>query len=198
MKSNSPVLQVGAWLFRFRGLIPVPLLAVAIALTEPLSVLTGFGVGLILVGNIIRVWGVSHIGPSSRSRTVNATKLTYTGPYELTRNPLYVANIIMFSGVGMGTGNLVFFTICFVIFCVYFHFIVRFEEQFLEARLGEIYRSYRNRVPRWIGEAAPVHAAAPKVNLDDRMRSAFQSERSTFAASGAIIALLLIRAVTSG
>lgn len=198
MSTKGTATQVGSLLFRFRGLIPIPVLGIAVALAEPLSIFTGLGIGLILVGNIIRLWGVSHIGPSSRSRTVNATKLTYTGPYELSRNPLYIANIIMFSGVSIGTGNMAFFAACFLGFCVYFHFIVLFEEQYLESRLGEIYRSYRNRVPRWIGEAAPVHAAAPKLNLDDRMRSAFQSERSTFVASATIITLLLIRAVTSG
>ena len=198
MTNQNPPAHVGGWLFRYRGFLPVPILAIALAITQPLSVFTGVGAGLIIIGQMIRVWAVSHIGPNSRSRTVNAAKLTYTGPYELTRNPLYIANILMFSGTGLATGNLGFAAGCFFGFSVYFHLIVLFEEAYLEVRLGEIYRSYRNRVPRWMGEAAPVHAAAPKVNLQDRVNAAFQSERSTLIASASIITLLLFRATTSG
>ena len=198
MTNNNPPAHVGGWLFRYRGFLPIPILAIALSITQPLSVFTGVGAGLIIIGQMVRVWAVSHIGPSSRSRTVNAAKLTYTGPYELTRNPLYIANILMFSGTGIATGNLGFAACCFLGFSVYFHLIVLFEESYLEVRLGEIYRSYRNRVPRWMGEAAPVHAAAPKVNLQDRVNAAFQSERSTLIASASIITLLLFRATTSG
>jgi protein-S-isoprenylcysteine O-methyltransferase Ste14 len=198
VKSKGPVERIGSWLFRCRGYLPVPFLLAALYITQPLSIWTGFGTALILVGQLCRLWGVSHIGPASRSRTVNAAKLTYTGPYELTRNPLYMANIIMFSGVSIATGNLLFFVFSLVGFSVYFHFIVLFEESYLETRLGEIYRSYRNRVPRWLGEAAPVHAAAPKLNLDERITAALRSERSTFIASASIITLLVFRAATSG
>ena len=190
--------SIGGWLFRHRGWIPTPLVVVALVITRPLGIWTGLGIGIIIVGQIARIWAVSHIGPASRSRTVNAAKLTYTGPYELTRNPIYIANWFMFIGlsVSTGVGWLIGAFVCF--FTIYYNLIVWFEESYLESRLGEIYRSYRNRVPRWLGEAAPVHAAAPRLSLDTRMETALRSERSTFVVCASVVVLILIRASTSG
>ena len=83
-------------------------------------------------------------------------------------------------------------------FVVYFNLIVRFEEEYLEDRLGEIYRSYLNRVPRWLGESAPVHAATPKGTLDDRARMTVRTERTTLTSIVIVTVLIVIRAATMG
>jgi hypothetical protein len=85
-----------------------------------------------------------------------------------------------------------------VIISIFYGFIVRYEENFLQQKLGEIYRSYRNRVPRWLGEAAPVHAAAPKGRLNERVEFAIKAERSTMASALIVTILVLIRGLGAG
>ena len=138
------------------------------------------------------------MGATARVREPVVRKLIYTGPYELSRNPLYLANIAMLTGLGLATHGLHGAGMMYIGSCVFYGFIVRYEEDFLDRRLGEIYRSYRNRVPRWLGEAAPVHAAAPKGLLSDRIEYALRAERSTMASVLIVTTLVLIRGLGVG
>ena len=192
------MVNIGAWLFRNRGWIPVPAVVTLVVMTEPLSLWTGLGLGMMLLGPVVRIWGVTHMGPSARKRDANVEKLVYTGPYELTRNPLYMANIWMHSGLGVATIGPLAGACVGLAYFTFYSFIVRFEESFLERRLGEIFRSYRNRVPRWLGEAAPVHAAAPKGILSQRIATAFRAERTTLAVTAIVTLMVLIRSVKLG
>ena len=189
---------LGAFLFRNRGWIPAPAIVGALALCEPAGAHTALGLGLVPAALFVRLWAMLHIGPNARKKNVVVDKLIYTGPYELTRNPLYIANIAAYTGVGLATTGLVGATSALILACIYYSMIVRYEEVELNKRLGEVYRSYRNRVPRWMGESAPVHAAAPKGNMEDRLRNALRAERTTYALATAIILTIAIRSVTLG
>jgi protein-S-isoprenylcysteine O-methyltransferase Ste14 len=166
--------------------------------TSPFGLHTGIGVGTVWLGVLVRLWSAVHMGPDGRSREPKVKKLVYTGPYELTRNPLYIANIAIYTGVGIAAVGPVGGVAMLMASCGYYAAIVRFEEDFLEHRLGEIYRSYRNRVPRWVGEAAPVHAAAPKGILAERANAAMRSERATMMLCGIVTLLVLFRSVSAG
>jgi protein-S-isoprenylcysteine O-methyltransferase Ste14 len=79
--------------------------------------------------------------------------LLTTGPYRFSRNPLYIAEGLMWLGWGAFYGSawvwgVVTGMIVFSKFLV--RTIVRREERDLEARFGEEYRAYANSVPRWI------------------------------------------------
>jgi protein-S-isoprenylcysteine O-methyltransferase Ste14 len=190
--------QAGGFLFRNRGLLTAPVSLALVLLTGPLSVWTGLGLGMLLMGPAIRLWSIAHIGPTARESSAVVEKLVYTGPYELTRNPLYIANIWMQTGLGIATcGPAGGAAICAGFF-IFYSVVVRYEEAFLEERLGEIYRSSRNRVPRWIGEAAPVHAAQPRGPLTERVRTAIRAERTTLTITFFVTILVLIRATQLG
>ena len=198
MKQEGILVRFGRWIFTHRGWLPIPVVMYALYVTQPLGVLTGLGAIVMMLGQAIRFWGVAHMGPQARAREANVRKLVYTGPYELSRNPLYIGNIIIFVGLGLASGGIRLAAAFLVGFVLYFNIIVRYEEDFLERRLGEIYRSYLNRVPRWLGESAPVHAATPKGSLDSRARMTVRTERSTIAALLIVTILIVIRAATMG
>ena len=189
---------LGAFLFHNRGWIPAPAIVGAIALCEPSGAHTALGLALIPMALLVRLWAMLHIGPNARKRTVFVEKLIYTGPYELTRNPLYIANIAAYTGIGLATIGAVGAVSAALLACIYYALIVRYEELELDRRLGEVYRSYRNRVPRWMGESAPVHAAAPKGNMEERLRNALRAERTTYALATVITLTIAIRSVTLG
>jgi protein-S-isoprenylcysteine O-methyltransferase Ste14 len=197
---NAPQLgiRLGGWLFRYRGFLPVPWMLGALWLCLPLGIHTGLGLALVPMGLLGRLWASIHIGASARVGSIGVEKLVHTGPYELTRNPLYLANICIYTGVGLATCGPLGAGAFFIPAVGHYGLIVRFEEAFLERRLGEIYRGYRNRVPRWLGESAPVHAAAPKGLMEDRMLGALRFERTTLVLSAILVAAVLSRSLTVG
>jgi len=198
LESASGLIRAGEWLFRGRGWLPVPLLVVTIWMARLTIWMVVAGLVLILVGLTLRLWSVAHIGPASRTRGDEVHKLVYTGPYELSRNPLYVANLILYGGAGLLCGDLRWLGILVFIMSLHYYCVVRWEEWNLERRLGEVYRSYLNRVPRWLGSAAPVHAASPSESVDTRWSRAWRSERSTLLAVGVLLAAIFIRGGLAG
>jgi len=76
-----------------------------------------------------------------------------------------------------------------------YHAIVRWEEQLLEARLGDGYRGYAARVPRWLpntGGGSALDAAIAPAAFS--WRQTLFSERGTFVAIALGYLLLWIKA----
>jgi protein-S-isoprenylcysteine O-methyltransferase Ste14 len=153
-RSSPDSTKIGHWLFQHRTAIPVPF-AFALLLTpigrSPVSaVVAGIGVVVTLAGEVIRLWGVHHIGAISRTRADRLGALVDTGPFALVRNPLYIGNIALWVGFAL-TARLAWMApLIALILALEYHAIVKWEEQFLVSRLGEAYRQYAARVPRWI------------------------------------------------
>ena len=57
------------------------------------------GLTLILLGELLRIWAVSYAGGITRTTKVGAQILCTTEPYSYTRNPLYIGNMIIYTGV---------------------------------------------------------------------------------------------------
>jgi len=178
--------RLGGWLFRHRTLVPGPI-ALVIAMvpgSESASpFLIGAGVATTVVGELIRLWGVYHIGAISRTRSERLGPLVATGPFALLRNPLYVGNILLWVGFTIAARMLWLAPIVLVLLALEYHAIVRWEETLLESRLGQIYLDYAARVPRWI----------PSFNRGDRgLRRAtdgFSWTATLFSERGTLIAI---------
>jgi protein-S-isoprenylcysteine O-methyltransferase Ste14 len=144
----------GGWLFRHRTSIPLPV-AVAILFLRvgeaaPSTRLLTSGVVITLLGEMLRLWGVHHIGVISRTRSDRLGPLVASGPFAFVRNPLYVGNIALWVGFAL-TARLVWLAPAILILLgLEYHAIVLWEERLLESRLGDAYREYAARVPRWV------------------------------------------------
>lgn len=175
--------EVGAWLFRNRGWLPVPLI-VGLFVLRPSG--WAWGLPVLAAGEALRLWAVGHIGLPSRTRGADVGPLVDTGPYARTRNPLYLGNQLLFLGLG-----LVFWPGALVVtplLALHYAFIVRWEEANLAERLGAPYRDYCARVPRWLptgpGRAGGGWSAA----------RALRSERTTLVLLGLVLGLAVARA----
>jgi protein-S-isoprenylcysteine O-methyltransferase Ste14 len=147
--------RLGGWLFRHRTTLPLPV-AIAILAIPPGSAsgwsiaLASSGGAVTLLGELIRLWGVHHIGAISRTRSDRLGPLVATGPFAIVRNPLYIGNIMLWVGFAL-TARLAWLApVILVLLGAEYHAIVRWEERLLESRLGDAYHTYAARVPRWM------------------------------------------------
>ncbi len=197
-RDPDQAVRVGAWLFERRTWLPVPL-AVALLLTPspeglPSPFLRWAGIGLVSLGEVIRLWAVRHIGVISRTRSDRLGPLVSTGPFARVRNPLYLGNIALWVGFAL-SAHLAWMAIPIVVVLgVEYHAIVRWEERLLEARRGEAYREYAARVPRWLPNLHRISASSESsVVASFSWRETFFSERGTLVAIAAGYLLLWLK-----
>ncbi|HKA49334.1 MAG TPA: isoprenylcysteine carboxylmethyltransferase family protein [Candidatus Dormibacteraeota bacterium] len=76
--------------------------------------------------------------------------LLRTGPYRLSRNPMYVGEAAVWLGWGLFYSCLPVW-IGWAIMCAALARVVRWEERRLVKPFGDDYRAYMEAVPRWVG-----------------------------------------------
>jgi protein-S-isoprenylcysteine O-methyltransferase Ste14 len=191
------VVRVGGWLFRKRTSIPLPIVAALLLIPAPadnsLSTwLPAAGVPLVAVGELIRLWGVHHIGAISRTRSDRLGPLIDSGPFAKVRNPLYVGNIMLWLGFAFSAGLPWLAPFVFLLLALEYHAIVRWEERLLETRIGESYRQYLQRVPRWLPDLSGRSTSRHEAEFS--WSQTLYSERGTLLAIAAGYVLLAIKA----
>ena len=78
------------------------------------------------------------------------TELVTDGPYRFSRNPLYLALTLIYAGVGLIADDLwILILLVPLLLLIHWGVVVR-EERYLEAKFGEAYRRYKERVRRWL------------------------------------------------
>jgi hypothetical protein len=92
----------------------------------------------------------------------------------LIRNPLYVGNILIWVGFALSARLVWLAPLIVLLLGAEYHAIVRWEESLLVSRLGEAYRDYAARVPRWL----------PTFNRSDRRERKDQDFSAISASSG--------------
>jgi len=187
------VVRMGGWLFKQRSWLPLPVALALVFLPAP-SFTSPFpvwgGVALVASSELLRLWAVRHIGVVSRTRSARLGPLIATGPFARLRNPLYIGNIGLWVGFAASAGLLWLIPPIALLLAFEYHAIVRWEERLLEERLGDTYREYAARVPRWRPLTSPVtlnpHVSRPTFSW----RETLFSERGTLLAIAAGYLLL--------
>jgi protein-S-isoprenylcysteine O-methyltransferase Ste14 len=164
---------------------------VVLVVASPRSIAPGWvyagAVTCIVLGEALRLWAVRHIGVVSRTRTSHLGPLVTTGPYAHTRNPLYIANWLLWTGFALGSSLRWMLPLSWLVFAVQHVSVVRWEEQRLAGRYLDTYRRYARDVPRWWPRLSTLRTARTLHPWGE----VFFSERGTLAAI-ALIALLLV------
>ena len=164
MTSQSPA---GAWLFRYRSLLPVPLalvlLVVRTGAVRARWVLVA-GPLLVAAGEVIRLWAVRQIGTISRTRTTRYGPLISWGPYAIVRNPLYVGNWCIWTGFAVWSGLLWMVPVAWGVFALQYRAIARWEGAFLRSIYTDTYDAYARDV-RACRRRPHLRAARPRVSV---------------------------------
>ena len=101
------------------------------------------GLTAIILAIVGRAWCTIYIGGRKRAEIVD------TGPYSISRNPLYVFSFLGAFGVGAQSGSLTIATAFLMAAILVFHFTVLREEAFLLRTFGSSYSRYFARTPRF-------------------------------------------------
>lgn len=147
-----------------RTLLPPPLiyllfLGIAWILDALLPVALGrnlwthyLGWGLIDAGLLLMLW--AGLLMLLRKTTVNPygtpAKLLEEGPFRFSRNPIYLANSLIYCGIALLWGSLWPWLLLPVVIYVMQRAVIRHEERLLAQLFDEAYRSYCARVRRWL------------------------------------------------
>ncbi|WP_157944509.1 methyltransferase family protein [Mangrovicella endophytica] len=103
-----------------------------------------FGLLLIVFGLMGRAWCSLYIGGHK------ARRLVRSGPYSLSRNPLYLFSFIATAGIGAQTGSVMMMLLCLVGGWLIFRPVIDREEQALASLFPEEYGTYHLAVPRLV------------------------------------------------
>jgi protein-S-isoprenylcysteine O-methyltransferase Ste14 len=180
-------------LFTLRSYTPIPFLLVMIIFAQPTVISMMVGVLLVVLGELMRFWGVAYAGSLTRvTGSVGAPEVIVTGPFAYVRNPLYVGNILTYVGIGVMSNALFPWLVCAAVvwFAFQYYQIILEEEEFLINEFGAEYVEYKKNVPRFIPRVIPYKHPS-QVHQQARWHEAVHSERRTFQALGLVLLVLL-------
>jgi protein-S-isoprenylcysteine O-methyltransferase Ste14 len=193
--------RLGGWLFRRRTWLPLPLVAALLILPAqsdaPGASFWIMGALTVAIGEAIRLWAVHHIGAISRTRSDRLGPLVSSGPFALIRNPLYVGNILLWTGLAISAQLVWLAPVFVVLLALEYHAIVRWEEGLLAQRIGEPYSQYAARVPRWLPSLSVLSSSPEPAGpgaATFSWRETLFSERGTLIAIAAGFLLLWLKA----
>ncbi|MBF0543631.1 MAG: isoprenylcysteine carboxylmethyltransferase family protein [Candidatus Riflebacteria bacterium] len=186
--AKSAIKKAGPLFFKYRDVLPVPLAALLIYRSKPKGLNFLLGFFFILVGELLRIWALRHIGPTTRTRTICADFLVTSGPYKYSRNPIYFANLIKVVGFIISSGDLLCGIYVLLFYSFEFLALINFEESYLARRFPIQFNRYKKIVP--------VFFPTGKV-FDDKstpswkLEQAIWSERRTFLSTGLLLFVLI-------
>ncbi len=195
--------QQGNWLFKYRGILPIIILFVGVAvfvyteLHPEIFFLKGtpyeifyemFCLLVSLTGLYVRAYTVGHTPANTSGRNTSgqlADTLNTTGIYSIVRHPLYLGNFLMWLGICLLTGNLWFVITFCLIYWIYYERIMFAEEQFLRRKFGTIYTQWAEKTPAFM----PNFKSFVKPSLPFSWKKVLKKEKNGLLALFLIFAL---------
>ncbi len=125
-------------------IFPVP------AFLSPPATYSGFLI--IGFGFVLALWSRSIFLRNSTTlqTSEHPTLLVTSGPFRMSRNPIYLGMAAILLGVAVVQGTLVTLAFPLLFVALIEFFIIPVEERNLEKIFGEPYRDYKKSVRRWI------------------------------------------------
>jgi len=130
------------FLYRWRVRSGTLSLVIILALARPSVRSLAAGLAVALAGLAVRMWAAGHLRKEK--------ELTISGPYQYTRNPLYLGNMIIGAGVGITARSLPVAGILVAYFLLFYPVINMKEKNRMARLFPEAYRSYRSLVPLFL------------------------------------------------
>lgn len=107
-----------------------------------LAIVTGLAVRALVIG-------VTPVPREGTAKRVDADALKTEGLFAVCRNPLYVGNVLISSGVFLIHGRLLAIVLGIALTIFLYQAIIANEENFLKGKFGAAYERYMSEVNRW-------------------------------------------------
>ncbi len=111
------------------------------------------GIIILVAGQALSMYASSlfskektEILPTSET---NSKLVTY-GPFNYSRNPMYLGMVVSLLGIALWVGTLPMFVAAALDFCVLNFVFIPFEESKMSRIFGASYEAYRHKVRRWL------------------------------------------------
>ena len=143
----KPQRRGGTWMQRWR--VPLGFLCGALFLffARPVPATLAAGGAVACVGLIIRAWAAGHIRKNQR--------LAITGPYAMTRNPLYLGSFVLGLGFTIASNRLPLVALFALLFLGIYLPVMRVESAKMIELFGDDYKRYARRVPIFLPRLTP-------------------------------------------
>lgn len=152
--TQERLVSIGNFLFKWRDkLVPVTILTLFLLahplVTSPMLKMAALSLslgGLALRGAVI---GYAYIKRGGVNKKVYAAELVTDGLFGVCRNPLYVGNIMIYTGLFLFHGHPLVIVLGIPMFLFFYVSLVAAEEAYLANKFGDGYQAYCRDVPRW-------------------------------------------------
>jgi len=126
-------------------LVPLPFVPVAVPAAW-------FGGAVFALALALFAWAVAIMTRAGSNVPTNMPSISIvdSGPYRFTRNPIYLAMMLSLIGLAIAFDSVWSLVALVLFFLVIRYGVVAREEAYLERKFGDVYRSYRARVRRWV------------------------------------------------
>jgi protein-S-isoprenylcysteine O-methyltransferase Ste14 len=180
--------------FKYRSYTPIPFIIIMLFYQNSniWSLIAGFIIAC--SGEYLRLWGVSWAGSETRTTgNVGGTYLIMSGPFAHLRNPLYLGNILMYTGIGIMSFALFPWLqiVGLIFFPLQYRIIINEEEGYLKNTFGKQFEDYTLNVPRFIPRLSS-YKASNIIQPDFSWKDGLKSEIRTLQAFGFIIITLFV------
>jgi protein-S-isoprenylcysteine O-methyltransferase Ste14 len=145
---------------------------------------------LVFLGLGIRALAGGFAGRHTRTKEIEAPRLSTGGPYSFVRNPIYLGSMVIGLGMVGVLATWVALIPYIAVFAIFYFAVISAEEQFLSRTFGRRYEEYCQNVPRILPRLTPW-PGAEKTAFD--WRPALGEWRVALA----IMAILLFFTLTS-
>ena len=110
------------------------------------------GAPLIACGGVLMIAGVQKFRRAGTNLPPNkpAKVLVTDGPWQFTRNPLYLSLTLIYIGIAFAADNPWAVILVVPVVLIIRYAVIAREERYLESRFGDDYRRYKASVRRWI------------------------------------------------
>lgn len=116
------------------------------------NLMRGAGFLLVITALALDIWALLTFRKFKANMAPHkaATQLLTTGPFAHSRNPIYLANVLLVAGFGFALGSRWFIFGAVVLFFLLGELAIKREEKHLEANFPQAWPDYKNLVRRWI------------------------------------------------
>lgn len=113
---------------------------------------TYLGIAFVGFGIFVALWSRSMFlkNRTTLSPHESPTSLVTSGPFSISRNPMYLGMATILLGIALFLGTAVTFAFPILFIMIIEALLIPGEERKLEKIFGERYRKYKNKVRRWI------------------------------------------------